>query len=162
VPDTGGVKRADLRSDAHGPAEVWQNFCTRRRICPAVWEGCTKVKKYAMFIVRRDSMETLVQAELDMLRDIIIQTVPVDQIFLFGSYAYGTPRKDSDLDLFVVLKDDVLMRNIDAAVKIRLAIDSKKSMPVDLIVKKQNEYIQRRNNLTLERKIAREGICIYG
>jgi predicted nucleotidyltransferase len=124
--------------------------------------GCTKGKKYAMLIVRRDGMETLVQAELDMLTDIIIQTVPVDQIFLFGSYAYGTPRKDSDLDLFVVLKDDVPMRNIDAAVKIRLAIDGKKSMPVDLVVKKQNEYIQRRNNLTLEQKIAREGICIYG
>jgi predicted nucleotidyltransferase len=111
---------------------------------------------------KESGMETLVQAELDMLRDIIIQTVPVDQIFLFGSYAYGTPHKDSDPDLFVALKDDVPMRNIDAAVKIRLAIDRKKSMPVDLIVKKQNEYIQRRNNLTLERKIAREGICIYG
>jgi predicted nucleotidyltransferase len=125
-------------------------------------ERYTKIKKYAMLIVRGDSMETLVQAELDMLRDIIIQTVPVDQIFLFGSYAYGTPHKDSDLDLFVVLKDDVPMRTIDAALKIRLAIDRKKSMPVDLIVKKQNEYIQRRNNLTLEQKIAREGICIYG
>jgi predicted nucleotidyltransferase len=107
-------------------------------------------------------METPVQMELDMLRDIIIQTVPVDQIFLFGSYAYGTPHRDSDIDLFVVLKDDVPMRTIDAAVKIRLAIDRKKSMPVDLIVKKRNEYIQRRNNLTLEQKIAREGICIYG
>lgn len=30
-------------------------------------------------------MERAVQAELDMLKDIIIQTVPVDQIFLFGS-----------------------------------------------------------------------------
>jgi predicted nucleotidyltransferase len=144
------------------PAVVWQNFCKEYRICPAVREGYNKIKKYAMLMVRGNGMETLVQAELDMLRDIIIQTVPVDQIFLFGSYAYGTPRKDSDLDLFVVLKDDVPMRNIDAAVKIRLAIDRKKSMPVDLIVKKQNEYIQRRNNLTLERKIAREGICIYG
>jgi predicted nucleotidyltransferase len=118
-------------------------------------------RKYAMLIYG-GNMETPVRVELDMLRDIIIQTVPVDQIFLFGSYAYGTPHRDSDLDLFVVLKDDVPMRAIDAAVKIRLAIDRKKSMPVDLIVKKRNEYIQRRNNLTLEQKIAREGICIYG
>jgi predicted nucleotidyltransferase len=121
----------------------------------------TNSRKYAIHIYG-GSMETLVRVELDMLRDIIIQTVPVDQIFLFGSYAYGTPHRDSDLDLFVVLKDDVPMRTIDAAVKIRLAIDRKKSMPVDLIVKKRNEYIQRRNNLTLEQKIAREGICIYG
>jgi predicted nucleotidyltransferase len=107
-------------------------------------------------------MEASVRAELDMLRDIIIQTVPVEQILLFGSYAYGTPRKDSDLDLFVVLKDDVPLRAIDAAIKIRLAIDRKKTMAVDLVVKKQNEYKQRKGEPTLERKIAREGIRIYG
>jgi predicted nucleotidyltransferase len=109
-----------------------------------------------------DNMEAAVQAELNMLRDIIIQTVPVEQIILFGSYANGTPHQDSDLDLYVVLKDDALMRDIDAAIKIRLAIDRKKTMPVDLVVKKQNEYIQRKQDLTLERTIDREGICIYG
>jgi predicted nucleotidyltransferase len=107
-------------------------------------------------------MEASVRAELDMLKDIIIQTVPVEQILLFGSYAYGTPHKDSDLDLFVVLKDDTSIRAIDAAIKIRLAIDRKKSMSVDIVVKKQNEYKQRKSEPTLERKIAREGICIYG
>ena len=42
-------------------------------------------------------MEASIRAELDMLKDIIIQTVPVEQIILFGSYAYGTPHRDSDL-----------------------------------------------------------------
>jgi predicted nucleotidyltransferase len=40
-----------------------------------------------------------IQAELETLKDIIINTVAVEQIYLFGSYAYGTPHKDSDLDL---------------------------------------------------------------
>jgi predicted nucleotidyltransferase len=31
--------------------------------------------------------------ELDTLTRIIVDTVPVEQIYLFGSYAYGTPRK---------------------------------------------------------------------
>jgi predicted nucleotidyltransferase len=107
-------------------------------------------------------MEAAVQAELDMLKDIIVQTVPVEQIILFGSYAYGTPHKDSDLDLYVVLKDDVSMREIDAAIKIRLAMDRKKSMPVDLIVSKKERFLERKNEPTIERKIAREGILIYG
>jgi predicted nucleotidyltransferase len=70
-------------------------------------------------------MEASVQAELDMLKDIIVNTLPVEQILLFGSYAYGTPHKDSDLDLYVVLKDEVKMRNIDASLAIYRAIGEK-------------------------------------
>jgi hypothetical protein len=40
-------------------------------------------------------------------------------------------------------------------------IDRKKSMLAALIIKKQNECIQRTNNLTLEQKTACEGICMY-
>jgi predicted nucleotidyltransferase len=108
------------------------------------------------------SMEAPVQAELDMLRDIIIQTVPVEQIILFGSYANGTPRKDSDLDLYVVIKDDVPMRDIDASLRIYRAIGRKKSMPVDIVVRKSSAFLHRKNNPTLERQITDEGIVLYG
>jgi len=67
-------------------------------------------------------MDEKIQIELEKLKEIIIKTLPIDQILLFGSYAYGNPHKDSDLDLYVVLKDGP----------------------------------------TMERKIAREGIKIYG
>jgi predicted nucleotidyltransferase len=107
-------------------------------------------------------MEAAVQAELDMLREIIVQTVPVDQILLFGSYAYGTPHKDSDLDLYVVLKDDAGMRDIDAGLKIRFAIRDKKKMPVDIVVSKQSKYRERRILPGIERVIARNGLVIYG
>jgi predicted nucleotidyltransferase len=36
-----------------------------------------------------------VRAKLDTLARIIVEIVPVEQIYLFGSYAYGTPHKDS-------------------------------------------------------------------
>ncbi|MDR1923589.1 MAG: nucleotidyltransferase domain-containing protein, partial [Planctomycetaceae bacterium] len=49
-------------------------------------------------------MDAKIQNELDVISDIIVKTVPVDQIYLFGSYAYGTPNEDSDLDIYVVLK----------------------------------------------------------
>ena len=41
----------------------------------------------------------VIQAELDILKEIIANTVPVEQIYLFGSFANGTEDKDSDLDL---------------------------------------------------------------
>jgi predicted nucleotidyltransferase len=61
-------------------------------------------------------MNNILQTELDTLAGIINNTVPVERIYLFGSYACGTPHKDSDLDLYVVLKDDTQMRMVDAAV----------------------------------------------
>jgi len=107
-------------------------------------------------------MNTAIQAELDKLKELIVSAIPVEQIFLFGSYAYGTPCKDSDLDLYVVLKDDVQMRDLDAGLQIRLAIDRKKSMPVDIIAKKKSDFLNRLDDITLERKVNRDGIRIYG
>jgi predicted nucleotidyltransferase len=107
-------------------------------------------------------MDTAVQAELGKLKELIINTIPVEQIYLFGSHAYGTPHKDSDLDLLVVVKDDVQLRNIEAAIKIRLAICEYQSMPLDLLVIKKSRYLERKTAPTLERKVSREGILIYG
>ena len=103
-----------------------------------------------------------VQAELDKLKELIVNAVPVEQIYLFGSYAYGTPRKDSDLDLYVVLKDGLPMRDLDAGLQIRFAIDRKKSMPVDIIAKNKRDFLSRLDDITLERKVKRDGICVYG
>ena len=108
------------------------------------------------------SMTETVQAELDKLKELIINAIPVEQIYLFGSYAYGTPHKDSDLDLYVVIKDDFPLRDLDAGLQIRMAIDRKKSMPVDIVAKKKKDFVNRLDDLTLERIVNRDGVRIYG
>ena len=107
-------------------------------------------------------MDEAIRAELDKLTELIINTIPVEQIYLFGSYAYGTPHKDSDLDLYVVLKDGLPMRDLDAGLQIALTIARKKSMPVDIVAKKKRDFMERLNDITLERKVNRDGIRIYG
>ncbi|MDR2922225.1 MAG: nucleotidyltransferase domain-containing protein [Treponema sp.] len=107
-------------------------------------------------------MDEAIRAELDKLKEIIINAIPVEQIYLFGSYAYGKPHKYSDLDLYVVLKDDVPMRDLDAGLQIRMAIARKKSMPVDILAKKKKDFVDRLNGITLERIVNRDGIRIYG
>ena len=107
-------------------------------------------------------MDAAVQAELDKLKELIVNAIPVEQIYLFGSYAYGKPHKDSDLDLYVVLKDGLPMRDLDAGLQIRFAIARKKSMPVDIIAKNKNDFLNRLDDITLERKVSRDGIRIYG
>jgi len=107
-------------------------------------------------------MDAAVKAEVNKLKELIINAIPVEQIYLFGSHAYGTPRKDSDLDFYVVLKDEVQMRDLDAGLQIRFAIIHEKSMPVDIVAKKKTDFISRLDDFTLERKVSREGIRIYG
>jgi predicted nucleotidyltransferase len=107
-------------------------------------------------------MTETVQAELDKLKELIVNAIPVEQIYLFGSYAYGTPHKDSDLDLYVVIKDDFPLRDLDAGLQIRMAIDRKKSMPVDIIAKKKRDFVNRLDDITLERIVNRDGVRIYG
>jgi len=107
-------------------------------------------------------MDEAVRAELDKLKDLIVGAMPVEQIYLFGSHAYGTPGKDSDLDLYVVLKDDIPMRDLDAGLQISLAIARKKSMPVDIIARKKTHFVSRLDGMTLEHKVNRDGIRIYG
>jgi predicted nucleotidyltransferase len=107
-------------------------------------------------------MNTEIQMEVDKLKELIINAIPVEQIYLFGSYAYGTPHKDSDLDFYVVLKDDVQMRDLDAGLQIRFAIARKKTMTVDIVEKKKKDLFNRIYNFILEQKVTREGIRIYG
>ena len=108
------------------------------------------------------NLDETVKVELDKLKELIINVMPVEQIYLFGSYARGTPKVNSDLDLYIVLKDDNPMRDLDAGLQIRLAIARKKSMPGDIIVKKKKDFLVRLDDFTLERVVNREGIRIYG
>jgi predicted nucleotidyltransferase len=103
-----------------------------------------------------------IKQNLSEISQIIAETVPVESIYLFGSYAYGTPNKDSDLDLYIVFKDELPMREIEALTAVRIAIDSVKNKSVDLLGLKQNRFHDRKQYATLERKIARDGIKLYG
>ena len=108
------------------------------------------------------TMDETIRAELDKLTELIIKAIPVEQIYLFGSYAYGTPHKYSDLDLYVVLKDDVETRELDAVLKILEVIQKVKTKPVDIIANKKSKYLRLTKGPTMERKIAREGLKLYG
>ncbi len=63
------------------------------------------------------------------VRDVAERFEP-DRIVLFGSYAYGTPHADSDVDILVIMP---ARNQIDMAVKIHLAILP--AFPLDLIVR---------------------------
>jgi predicted nucleotidyltransferase len=107
-------------------------------------------------------MDAKVQEQIDLIKNIIVETLPVEQIYLFGSYAYGTPHKDSDLDFYVVLNDKVELRDIDAVIKIRKAIRGKKNMPVDILASKRAAFFRHQTTAIIEKEIANKGVLVYG
>jgi uncharacterized protein len=61
-----------------------------------------------------------------------------DKIILFGSYAYGTPHGDSDVDILVVM---ATRNQIDQACRIDDALDP--PFPLDLIVRTPKKLASR-------------------
>ena len=103
-----------------------------------------------------------IRQNLDEISQIIADTVPIETIYFFGSYAYGTANKDSDIDLYVVFKDEMEMRELDAITAISMAISPIKNRSMDILGLKQNRFNAMKLLATLERKIAREGVKLYG
>jgi predicted nucleotidyltransferase len=97
----------------------------------------------------------------EVTRRIVAQLDP-EEIILFGSYAWGTPHKYSDLDLCVIVSDGIsgfdriewgvralnalndLIVDVDVMVTTRSVIDTFKTVPA-----------------SLQRKIVEEGKLLY-
>jgi len=71
--------------------------------------------------------------------DVIAEKFNPDKIILFGSYAYGLPRRGSDVDLLVVMETDDMN---DAAFQVRRVLPLR-DFGLDLIVRPKAE-IERR------------------
>jgi uncharacterized protein len=84
-----------------------------------------------------------------------------EAIYLFGSYAWGEPNEDSDVDFFIILKDDADM----AWDAFRIANRALKNIafPIDVLINKHQAFEQRAEHpSTLEFKIKKEGILLHG
>ncbi|HQH24635.1 MAG TPA: nucleotidyltransferase domain-containing protein [Bacteroidales bacterium] len=90
-----------------------------------------------------------------------------EKIILFGSYAWGEPSADSDLDILVVTGDDIIPSSFKDKSRIYLRIskaitDIKKEFPVDLLVhtKGMHKLFIEKNSL-FARELITKGKVIY-
>jgi predicted nucleotidyltransferase len=103
---------------------------------------CTKRKAQATISI--PDWATLYPPVTDaLLADItrrIVEKFQPYKVLLFGSYAYGTPDLDSDVDLLVVMDSDEPMaqriRRVTEVAKVRF-------LPMDIIVRTPAEVAQR-------------------
>ncbi len=102
------------------------------------------------------------QETTNKINQAVTNVVSTHKIILFGSHAYGIPDSESDIDLCIVMNESD-ERKIDRLRKIRRSISDKLPGAFDLLVYDKEEFADRAGlNVTLEYKIANEGIYIYG
>ena len=102
-----------------------------------------------------------IQNELDFITATIKANTVPESIYLFGSYANGVPKADSDIDIYVVVPDSEV-NTIELCAKINLDLAQKKTLPIDLLIGKKSIFENRKDRLTFENIIANEGVKIYG
>jgi predicted nucleotidyltransferase len=89
------------------------------------------------------------------------------RIVLFGSYAYGKPGNDSDVDLLVVTEDNYLPKNFKEKNALYLRVsntitDIEKKIPIDLIVHTKPMYkMFIEMGSMFSKRISTKGIVLY-
>lgn len=77
----------------------------------------------------------------DILAKLLTGYAP-ERVILFGSYAHGNPRPDSDIDLLIIKKTSE--RFIDRWVTVRRILsDPKRTVPLETLVLTPDEISQR-------------------
>jgi predicted nucleotidyltransferase len=93
-----------------------------------------------------------------------LKTLDLAKVILFGSYACGTPDKDSDVDLYVVTKDEVMPRNYKEKRRIVRKVsksieDIREKVGIDLLVhtKAMNRKFETMNS-SFSKELREKGI----
>ena len=107
-------------------------------------------------------MDIPIQNDLDVIVNRINLLLPDAKVYLFGSYATGRQRDDSDIDLCVVAPK-YHERRMQVLCSIRGAIRGATKLPVDILAFTDEEF-ERRSKLrpTIQYTIANEGVLLNG
>lgn len=99
--------------------------------------------------------------KLNSVVDRLVKVYAPNEIYLFGSFAWGNPEEDSDLDLLVIVdhsEEKIYKRPIKGIKALRGL-----KLAKDVIVYTNDEFNNLSSNeVSLFDKIKREGIKLYG
>lgn len=103
-----------------------------------------------------------------ILNEILVRFAPLnlEKVILFGSYAWGEPTKDSDIDLYVVTKDEYMPKNFQEKSNVYIKIidsidDLQKRIPFDVIAHTRAMHIKFIElDSMFYRKLIRDGVSL--
>ncbi len=104
----------------------------------------------------------ITKKQINRLANTIVKKFSTKKIYLFGSYAYGEPQSESDIDLCVIT-DLGNKRKIELIRNIRREINLNFQIPIDILLYDEKEFNERAiHQNTLEHQILNQGILING
>lgn len=105
-------------------------------------------------------MKVIDQNILDEIVLRLVTALQPEEIYLYGSHAYGHPREDSDVDLLVIVRDSSLASHARAIEAYRALRGLK--LPVEVKVVTRAEYERRAGWLSsIERVVREKGKVLY-
>jgi predicted nucleotidyltransferase len=97
-------------------------------LCPQIREAVLRDPRYPVHKIADQLLPYL---------EVLVEQFHPEQVILFGSYAYGEPNRDSDVDLLVVIKE-MQAPFMEVALAIRKAWRavrrSGESLPIDILL----------------------------
>ena len=100
----------------------------------------------------------ITSTQIRQVSDEIVRRFQPERIILFGSYAYGTPTEDSDVDLLVVMPFEG--RTAKQAIEIRRAVYAGFAMDLILITPERLKYRLEIEDFFL-REVVEKGKVLY-
>jgi uncharacterized protein len=102
-----------------------------------------------------------IKNKLDIIKEAILKYAPADTIYLFGSYAYGKPNKNSDIDIYAVIPDNFDKNIFDTLGEIANYIYPYGILNMDLFLVKKSKFLFYTENSSFEENIFNNGIILY-
>jgi len=104
------------------------------------------------------AMSETVKIELDKFVEFISSLTGVLQIYLFGSYAYGEPKANSDVDLMVVVENS--LDPFKTAYKIRRHF-ANSDLDADIVVNRVSAFEEASAYSAFQKTIKENGVLLY-
>ncbi len=105
-------------------------------------------------------MSVEIKKIIEEIKNRLIEIYHPKYIYLFGSYAWGEPDKDSDIDLFIIVEES----DLSMTDRMRLGYSGlfDFSKPLDIIVYTVKELNEKKDHpSSLSYKILQKGVILY-
>ncbi len=106
------------------------------------------------------NMETP-EREIEQIKDRLVRQLSPIKIYLFGSFAEGTANDGSDVDIYIIVKDDA-ENLVDLTADAYKSIRNVRSRAVDIVIGTESGFEKRKNRAGIENEVMNKGVLLYG
>ncbi|MCL2443887.1 MAG: nucleotidyltransferase domain-containing protein [Treponema sp.] len=123
------------------------------------------VKRSKKLITPTDQKQIMpaLSKKISFICSLILDSVEpgiIKKIYLFGSYAYGRPNKKSDIDICIIISDN--QDDVKTYMRIAHNLYDNDIIPADILLYKENEFINFSKTDGIENLIFTKGKILYG